>query len=284
MPAGRVAIVTDSTSDLPVGVAEKYDIKVVPLDVTVDGRTGREGLEVTRADVTTALRERKKVTTSRPSPEAFVEAYRSVLESGATSIVSVHISQELSGTCDSARLAAREYPEGVVHVVDSRSTAMCLGFSVLAAAQAAADGASAAAAAQAAVTSIDRSTCLFYVDSFEWMHRGGRVGTATAVLGTALAVKPILHIVQGRIMPLEKVRTSSKALARLVHLAIDACAQDEVDLAVQHLAAPERAAEVAAQLRAGVPHIRTLHESEVGPVVGAHVGPGLIGIAIRRLP
>jgi fatty acid-binding protein DegV len=104
------------------------------------------------------------------------------------------------------------------------------------------------------------------------------------VLGTALAVKPLLHLVQGRIVPMEKVRTSSKAIGRLVEIAINAAADDEVDVAVQHLAAPERAADIATRLRAGIPKIRSFHESEVGAVVGAHVGPGLLGIVIRRLP
>jgi DegV family protein with EDD domain len=254
------------------------------LHVHIEGRTGLEGIDVSRADVVTALRDRRPVSTSRPSPDTFVSAYRKALDEGASAVVSVHISQELSGTCDSARLAAREFEDGLVHVVDSRSTAMGLGTAVISAAEVAAAGGTAEEVAQAAVESIDRSSCLFYVDSLEWLHRGGRVGTAAAVLGTALAVKPILHIVSGRILPLEKVRTSSKAIARLVQIAIDAAGQTNVDIAVQHLEAADRAAEVADKLRNAVPNIRRFYESEVGPVVGSHVGPGLIGIVIRRLP
>ena len=124
------------------------------------------------------------------------------------------------------------------------------------------------------------TTALFYVDSLEWLHRGGRIGAAAARFGTALAVKPLLHLADGRIMPLEKVRTSSKAIARLVQLTVAAAGDDPVDVAVQHLAAPERAAEVAGQLERRCRNLRELYESEVGAAVGAHVGPGLLGSVV----
>jgi DegV family protein with EDD domain len=198
-------------------------------------------------------------------------------------VVSVHLSAQLSGTCDSARLAAADFDEGVVTVVDSRATAMALGFAVMAAAHAAAAGEQADQVARAASSCIDSSSALFYVDSLEWLHRGGRIGTAAAMFGTALSVKPLLHVVDGRIVALEKVRTSSKAIARLVQIAVDAAADSEVDVAVQHLASPERAEQIAAELTARIPRLRTLYQSEVGAVVGAHVGPGLLGVVIRRL-
>jgi DegV family protein with EDD domain len=279
----RVAVVTDSTSYLPAGIAEQLGIRVVPLQVDLAGRTGREGLEISPADVTTVLRDRGRVNTSRPTPAEFIETYRAVLDAGASSVVSVHLSAELSGTCDSARLAAAEFGDGLVQVVDSRSTAMGLGFAVMTSARAAADGQDADAVAHAAVDCIDHTSALFYVDSLEWLHRGGRIGTAAAMLGTALAVKPLMHLVQGRIVPMEKVRTSSKAIARLVELGVGAARGKSVDVAVQHLASPERAADIARQLKERMPDINSFHESEVGAVVGAHVGPGLLGIVVRRL-
>jgi DegV family protein with EDD domain len=280
----RIAVITDSTSYLPIGLADRYDIGIVPLHVELAGRTGREGIDVTPADVTAVLRERGSVTTSRPTPGEFAEVYRAALAGGASAVVSVHLSAELSGTCDSARLAASDFADGQIHVVDSRATGMALGFSVLAAARAVAAGADAGPAAAAAVDCIDHSSCLFYVDSLEWLHRGGRIGTAAAMLGTALAVKPLMHLVQGRILPMEKVRTSTKAIARLVQIAVNAAGDSQVDLAVQHLAAPERAGDIARQLKEAIPNINSFHESEVGAVVGAHVGPGLLGVVIRRLP
>ncbi|MGX7680682.1 DegV family protein [Jatrophihabitans sp. DSM 45814] len=279
----RVVVVTDSTSYLPDGIAEALDVRVVGLQIDLGTRSGREGVDVSPADVTEALRAHKSVMTSRPAPAEFVKVFAAAFEAGATAVVAVHLSAQLSGTCDSARLAAAEFDKGLVTVVDSRATAMALGFAVIAAAEKAAAGGSAAEVAQAATSCIDDSSALFYVDSLEWLHRGGRIGTAAAMLGTALAMKPLLHLVDGRILPMEKVRTSSKAIARLVAIAVNAAGSREVDLAVQHLAAPDRASEVAGQLKEQVPHIRHFHESEVGAVVGAHVGPGLLGVVVRRL-
>lgn len=279
----QVAVVTDSTSYLPIGVAEELDIRIVRLQVGLGNRAGFEGTDVSPADVTAVLQRHGTVTTSRPTPADFVASYRAALEAGAETVVSIHLSGQLSGTCDSARLAAGEFPAGTVRVVDSRATAMALGFAVMAAAEAARHGADTEAVARAATECIDHSASLFYVDSLEWLHRGGRIGTAAAVLGTALAVKPLMHLLDGRIVPMEKVRTSSKAIARLVELAVTAAGDDEVDVAVQHLASPDRAAEIARQLKESLPRLRDLHESEVGAVVGAHVGPGLLGVVIRRL-
>jgi DegV family protein with EDD domain len=278
----QVTVVTDSTSYLPGGLAEELGVQVVPLQVQLGGRTGLEGRDVTPADVCAALRVRTTVTTSRPTPAEFVEVYRAALDAGASTVVSLHLSAELSGTCDSARLAAAEFAPDVVRVIDSRSAAMALGFAVLAAARSAATGAEPQDVERAARRSLERTSALFYVDSLEWLHRGGRIGTAAARFGTALAVKPLLHLSDGRIMPLEKVRTSSKAIARLVQLTVRAAGDDPVDVAVQHLATPERAAEVVAQLKEALPNLGQLYESEVGAVVGAHVGPGLLGVVVTK--
>jgi DegV family protein with EDD domain len=278
----RVAVVTDSTSYLPAGVADSLDVRIVPLLVELCGRTGHDFSDVSPADVTAAMRAGNVVTTSRPTPAEFVKTYEAALADGAESIVSVHLSCELSGTCDSARLAAAEFGDDVVRVVDSRSVAMVLGFAVMAAARASAAGEDAEAVARAALDSVARSSALFYVDSLEWLRRGGRVGPAAAVLDTALAVKPLLHLVDGRILPFEKVRTASKAIARLVELAVETAGDGEVEVAVQHLASPERAVDIARQLRDALPNLVALHESEVGAVVGAHVGPGSLGIIIAK--
>jgi DegV family protein with EDD domain len=197
-------------------------------------------------------------------------------------VVSVHLSAELSGTCDAATTAAAEVErDGIeVRVVDSRSLAMGLGFAVLAAAQAAADGQPMPAVVDAAVRRAAATRTMFYVDTLEHLRRGGRIGAAAALLGTALAVKPLLHVDDGRIAPLEKVRTTSRALARLEDLAVQHAGDASVDVAVQHLAAPDRAEALAERLRVRVPALGDLHVSEVGAVVGAHVGPGLLGVVV----
>jgi len=276
--SARVAVVTDSTAYLPDGLGQ--DVRVVPLHVVLGARSGVEGVDVSPHDVADALRERRlQVSTSRPTPGELAAAYRA---SGASCLVSVHLSAELSGTYDAAVLAAAQVAaDGVeVHVVDSRTIAMGLGFAVLAAAQAARDGADAdrvVAAARASDTDV-----LFYVDTLEHLRRGGRIGAAAARLGTALAVKPLLHVTAGRIAALEKVRTASRGLARLEDLAVLRAGDGPVDLAVHHLAAGDKAAALAGRLSARLPGLGALHVSEVGAVVGAHVGPGLLGVVICR--
>ena len=277
-----VAVVTDSTAYLPPGMADAHGIAEVPLHVVLGSRTGAEGLQVSPGDVASALAERRlQVSTSRPTPAEFAACYRAL---GTTSIVSVHLSAELSGTYDAAVLAAGEVaPDGVeVLVVDSRMLAMGLGFAVVAAAEAAASGADAQEVAAAAVARAARTDVVFYVDTLEHLRRGGRIGAAAALVGAALAVKPLLHVADGRIAPLEKVRTASKALARLEAIAVERAGDGPVDVAVHHLAAADKASALLDRLRARVPALVSSHVSEVGAVVGAHVGPGLLGVVVSR--
>ena len=276
----RVAVVTDSTAYLPAGVAQRHGIETVPLHVVLGGRTGTEGAEVTPDQVAAALHERRvSVSTSRPTPTELADAYRAT---GARQVVSVHLSGALSGTVESARLAAAEVErDGIeVRVVDSRTIAMALGFAVLAAAEAAESGADVDAVASRAELVAASTTALFYVDTLEYLRRGGRIGAASALLGTALAVKPLLHMQGGTIALMEKVRTSARALARMEDVAAARAGDGAVDVAVHHLEAPEKAAELAERLRRRLPGLQALQVSEVGAVVGAHVGPGLLAVVV----
>jgi DegV family protein with EDD domain len=275
-----VAVVTDSTAYLPEGVAEDRGIRVVALEVRLGGRVGREGIDIDAAELSTALADRHlDVQTSRPTPAEFSACYHAAFDAGADEVVSVHLSRELSGTWDSARLAAEEFGPRV-RVVDSRSTGMGLGFAVLAAAEAAQEGAPGAEVEAAAEAVAARCRLFFSVETLDRLRRGGRIGAAAALVGTALAVKPLLHVAQGRIVPLEKVRTTARAAQRLVELAVKAAGDGPVDVAVHHLAAATRAEEVAAKLRERLPHVARLLVSEVGAVIGAHVGPGLLGVVV----
>jgi DegV family protein with EDD domain len=280
---GRVAVVTDSTAYLPDGLADRLSIRVVPLQVVLGGRSGAEGSEVTPAQVAAALAAWVPVSTSRPTPAQFASVYQDALDRGASEVVSLHLSRELSGTWDSARLAAAEVGSDRIRVVDSRSAAMGLGFAVLAAAQAAAAGGSQEQVYEAAVGTAERTTTLFYVDTLEHLRRGGRIGAAQALLGTALSVKPILHVVDGSIVVRDKVRTAGRALARLVDLAVEASGTGDVDIAVHHLAGPERAAALAdaVSVRLGE-RMRDCYIAEIGAVVAAHVGPGVVGVVVHR--
>jgi DegV family protein with EDD domain len=276
-----VAVVTDSSAYLPSELVEGYGIRVVPLYVVLAGRSGREGWDISPSDVARALGVRgQHVSTSRPTPGDFVAAYRQALDEGAERLVSVHLSAELSGTWDAARLAASQIGEHIVTVVDSRSAAMGTGFAALAAARSAAAGADARAVAESARSTAAGTRTLFVVDTLEHLRRGGRIGSAATFLGSALAMKPVLHVVDGRVVPLEKVRTSARALNRLVQRVTEAAADGPVSVAVHHLAAEERAERLAAEIRERVPSLRELHVSELGAAIGAHVGPGAVGAVV----
>ena len=273
-----VAVVTDSTAYLPAGLAERHGLAVVPLQLAVGGAT-RDESDISTAEAALALRERHPVTTSRPAPERFADAYRSAADSGARGIVSVHLSAAMSGTVEAARAAAGDAPVPV-RIIDSGTIGMGLGFAALSAAAAALSGGTADQVADAASRRAALTRSLICVDTLEHLRRGGRIGAAATLLGSALMVKPLLDIRDGRIAPLEKVRTSSRALARLEELAVADAGNRRVDLGVQHVAAASRAESLADRLRARIPGAVDVFVGEVGPVIGAHVGPGMLGVVV----
>jgi DegV family protein with EDD domain len=279
-----VALVTDSTALLPREVAEEREIDVVPLQVVIGATSYDEGVdaEASSSTVAAALREWTPVSTSRPTPAVFQAAYARAREQGAEEALSIHLSGDLSGTFESAQLAARE-SSLPVRAIDSRQLGMGTGFAVLTAADVLDRGGSAEEAAGAALARADATTSLFYVDTLEYLRRGGRIGAAAAMFGSALAVKPLLEIVDGKIGPREKVRTASRALSRLEELAVAAAEDRAVDVAVSHLANRDRAETLAAHLRERLADqlcSREVWVGEVGAVIGAHVGPGMVAVVV----
>lgn len=279
-----IAVVTDSTGSLPADVTAARGITVVSLQVIIDDVAYTEGQDVTPADIADALGSHRRVSTSRPAPEVFARAYAAAAADGATEIVSVHLSAEVSGTFESAQMAAAD-ARRPVHCVDSRQVGFGTGYAALTAADLRDRGATVEECAVGARERGARTTALFYVDTLEYLRRGGRVGTAAALVGSALAVKPLLSVRDGRIGPLEKVRTTSRALARLEQLAVERAeaSPDGADLAVQHLANADSARAVADRLgeRLGVDDMPV---GEVGAVIGAHVGPGMVAVTVADRP
>ena len=215
------ALVTDSTAYLPADLLEGLDVRVVPLHVVVGGREHAEGVDIDARQVAVGAALVHPVSTSRPAPAAFLEAYEAAAGAGADAVVSVHISGDMSSTIGGAELAAAESPVPVT-VVDSRAMGMAMGYAVLAGARLAAGGASAEVVADAVRETCAAATVVFYVDTLEYLRRGGRIGKAGALLGSALSIKPILGLRDGHIVPLERVRTSTRAIARLEDLAVEA--------------------------------------------------------------
>ncbi len=283
----RTVLVTDSTAMLPAPLARERGITVVPLQVVIGAKSYDEGVdpEATPDTIAEALRAFTPVSTSRPTPAVFLEAYERAAAEGAQSVLSVHLSGEVSGTFESAQLAAKEESIPVV-TVDTRQLGMATGYAVLAAADVLAAGRPVEEAAGAALARAAATTSLFYVDTLEYLRRGGRIGAAAAVLGSALAVKPLLTVTDGRITSLEKVRTTSRALARLEELAVAAAEDHQVDVAVAHLAGADRADALAGRLRARLCANladREVYVGEVGAVIGAHGGPGMVaGVVAPR--
>jgi DegV family protein with EDD domain len=274
MPVG---IVTDSTAYLPESVAQRLGIEVVPVQVISGGMAYDEVGGISVDEVSAALRANKQVTTSRPTPERFVSAYQILQAAGCDSIVSAHLSSGLSGTYESALLASKRMDIDV-EVIDSYAIAMMLGFAVESGAAVAQAGGSIADV----VTTIKRrcaaGSITFYVDSLEFLERGGRISPLKSRVGSALSVKPLLHMINGKVEQKELVRTSAKALERLVEIA-SAAARIPSDIAVHHVAAEIRANQVAQELCEilGIPEITV---TQAGAVVGAHVGPGAIAVVV----
>lgn len=276
-----IAVVTDSTGSLASSDAEREGITVVPLQVIIGADVHVEGTSVTADMIAEALASFVPVNTSRPSPEELLAAYERLAAQGADEIVSVHLSARMSGTFESAELAAKQASVPVT-VVDSTQVGIATGFAAGRAARVVAAGGTALEAADAARRAGEASTTLLYVDTLEYLRRGGRVGAAAALIGSALSVKPLLTIKDGVVQPLERVRTQSKALARLGALAVEAaqaCGDDGFDIGVQHLANEQAAQQVADRLAQAVGR-DAVPVDEVGAVIGAHVGPGTVAITV----
>lgn len=282
----RVAVVTDSTASLPAELAAEHGVVVVPLQVIIGASAYDEGApEATPELVAAALRAWTPVSTSRPSPELLLARYEELAAQGYEAVVSVHLSGEMSGTVESAQVAARRAPLPVA-VVDSRQVGIATGYAALSAAALAAAGGDVEAVAAAARERAAASLSLFYVDTLEYLRRGGRIGAAAALFGGALAVKPLLQITDGKVGSLERVRTTGRALARLEDLAVQAAGEQRVEVSVAHLANPDRAADLAARLseRLGEQVVGEVAAGELGAVLGAHVGPGMIAVCVAPVP
>lgn len=281
--SARTVVVTDSTASLPAQVASERGIVVVPLQVVIGARSYDEGAEgATPEAVAAALRDFTPVSTSRPNPAVMLGVYERLAAQGAEEIVSVHLSGEMSGTYESAQLAAKDAPVPV-RVVDTRQVGVATGYAALAAADVVDAGGSSLESAEAARARAEVSHSFFYVDTLEYLRRGGRIGAAQALLGGALSVKPLLSLTDGRVTSLEKVRTSSRALGRLEDLLVTAAGDQQVDLCVAHLANPERARALAQRLEERLADNLAGREVwciEVGGVIGAHVGPGMVAGAL----
>ncbi|WP_019911439.1 DegV family protein [Paenibacillus sp. HW567] len=281
----RTVIVTDSTSDIPPVMAEAYGIEVVPLNLMFGGETFRDNVDMTPEQFYERLPLSAQLpTTSQPSPDQYMNVYRDLLERNPDrTILSFHISSGLSGTYQSAVLAKSMLEEegAAITVVDSLSASYGFGFMVVQAARLAAEGKDPEEILRTVENLRQSRKLYFLVDTLEYLQKGGRIGKASAFLGTLLNIKPILSIdSEGIIYAVEKVRGRKKAVARMIELfKKDLPGVDKINVAVGHTAEPAAGEEFLKEL-AG--HF-TLEEkvlTNVGPVVGSHVGNGTLAVFI----
>lgn len=279
----RIAVVTDSAAAIPpewlaAGGAAR-GVVVVPMPVMIAGRIFGEGTDDLTGPLSVALAEGAEVRTSRPSPGQFESVYRRLEADGATGILSVHLSGDLSGTTDAARWAAAAVSIPV-EVLDCRTVGMAMGFGVAAAQAAARDGVDLPGASAVARAVCDSSTLRFLVPSLEQLRKGGRIGAAASMLGTLLAVKPILSVQEGRILPLEKVRSLPKATARLLDLVeADLAGRPGAVVAFHYFGNQPQVQELTQQLQERHPEVRTVL-AQLPAVLAAHTGLGVIAIAV----
>lgn len=276
-----IKIVTDSTSYLPADEIQEFDIRIVPLNVHFgEGQVFQEGITIDNDQFYAMLAEAPELpTTSQPSPGQFLDVFSELTEAGHD-VICLVISSKLSGTYQSALDARHMLPDANIVVIDTLSTVSCLGLMAITAAEMAADGRTVEEIVARAEQMRDDMRLYFVVDTLEYLQKGGRIGAAAAFLGTLLKVKPILMLDEGVIKPLDKVRSKRKAIQRLLSELESHVSPDQpVQAIAMHAQASEEARELGLEVRRRF-NCHRFYFGEVGPVIGTHTGPGLLGAAI----
>jgi DegV family protein with EDD domain len=275
---GFVAIVTDSTACIPAEVAARNGIRIVQQQLQIGEQLDDES-RVSGEQIVNALRNNEAVTTAPPDPGAFFWAFQDAATRGATAIVAIHMSSRLSQTCQLAKEAAGQVSIPV-HVLDSGTLGMSLGFAVLAASRVAQAGGEVGQVLAIAGVRIARSTELVHVETLDYLRRGGRIGAAAHLIGNTFAIRPTLTIRAGEVAPLGRTLGADRALRKMVDKAVDLAGGRAVDLAVEHVGEDSRVPAIMESLRKRIPDIKDLVSVPVASIIAAHVGPGAMGITI----
>lgn len=278
MSKAKVAIVTDSTANLPVDILKEHDIYVIPQILNWEGNSLLDQIDISTEEFYKRLPHSKDLPkTSQPAPGQFTEHFNKVAE-GAESIVAIFVSEKLSGTLQSAHLGAEAMGDYPIEIVDSRSVSLGLGLLVVAAARYAAEGHDYKAVAEYVRALVPRLRVLFVVDTLEYLHKGGRIGGAKRLVGSVLSIKPVLHLEDGQIEPLASIRTKKKAIQHMIDIVLENTKDKKlVHAGVIHASAADEALYVADRIRTEVNPAELL-VNELTPVIGANVGPGIVGM------
>lgn len=275
----NVAIVADSVSNLPADLVKQYGIHIVPAIVNWEGQSLLDGVDITTEAFYKRLQTSSELPkTSQPSPGQFAEVYEKLTNEGK-SIVTVTVSEKLSGTYASANLALQSMEGKPIEIVDSRSASLGQGLLVLAAARMAAEGHSHTDIAAHLRTLVPRMRVIFVVDTLDYLHKGGRIGGAQRLVGSILSIKPVLHIEDGRVEPFASIRTKSKAIQHMLDTvtAEAKAAGGPVRAGIIHANAPEAAEDVARRVREAISPVELI-VTELSPTIGTNVGPGTVGV------
>jgi DegV family protein with EDD domain len=278
-----IKLITDSTCDLPPELAQQWDITVIPCYVNFDDRSYQDGVNIGPDEFFRLLKTSPRLpTTSQPTPNDFFEVYKGLADQGHD-IVSVHLSAKFSGTLNSAiqareqLLSSQSGRPARVEVIDSYTASVGLGLIVLEAARVIRDGASYEQVVEAAQSSVARTQSYFILDTLEYLQKGGRIGKASAFLGSILKIKPILTIREGEVHPVERARSLDRGLQRLVSITQEASPLKR--LGVVHSATDSEAESLKSRLGSLLPEGEIM-VTRFGPVLGTYVGPGAMGIAM----
>lgn len=282
----KVMIVTDSTANIPLDLLNGYPIVSVSLQVIWGNEILRDGIDIEPGDFYKRLSVDKVLpSTSQVTPEEFKKMYGRLIDEGYD-ILSMHISGKLSGTLDSAIQAKNTFPNANIELFDTNSTSMAMGFQVLSAARMAKTGATLKECKAVAEQAVQKTGMYFVLSTLEFLHRGGRIGGAQAFMGTMLNLKPILELKDGRIEPVERVRTHSKAVDRLLDLVEARIANESgpIRLCAVHANAPDDGNALLEKAVKRFPNslVTDTVLSTVSPVLGTHVGPGALGLAFMH--
>jgi DegV family protein with EDD domain len=282
IPMSKIAIVTDSTANIPPELIKNYPVFIAPLQVIWDEKSYLDGIDIKPADFYNRLSHSTTIpSTSQVTPANFMTLYEDLIREDYQ-IISIHISQKLSGTLDSATQAKDQFPGARIELFDSATTSMSMGFQVLAVARAASLGASLDECLAVARKAREHTGVFFMASTLEFLHRGGRIGGAARFLGTALDLKPIMEVRDGRIEAVERVRSINKAIDRMVELAVRRIeSRSPIRLSAIHANDPDSAAILLEKVRARftITEVSETIISEISPVLGTHTGPGTVGIA-----
>jgi DegV family protein with EDD domain len=283
---GKVKIVTDSTADIPADLQKELDITVVPLKVHFGEETYEDGVNLTADEFYTKLAEAESIpTTSQPTPHQFETKYRHLFEKmDKPDIISIHLSSKLSGTFQSAYIASQTLGDDVpVTVVDSKRASYAIGIIVVEVAALAKEGASKEKCLERVNELLDDTSVFFMVDTLEYLEKNGRIGKASAVLGSLLKIKPILSLTaEGEVYPFEKVRGQKKAINRIIQEFQDRYGRDEIHVGISHAQSEPDAEAFMKQMHE---HFSIKKETitNIGPVIGTHVGPGTVSVSVTRI-